>query len=519
MNLPPTTPPPRQTGPPSPDVDDLLGRAWALFDRSARAVGHVLGRAERFARDVRRDARAVADDSAALYGLARRHALAARGHVRSTPRFARVVAEAVGTLARYRAHEARAIHLEPEVAAAHLEALHASAARRAYLLCVELGGGVLKAGQLLSCRRDLLPAPWAEALAQLQDRVPAEDPEVIAALLADELGEAGADLVAALDPEPLAAGSLAQVHRATLPDGRAVAVKIQRPGVGALLEVDVAALRVSGALVAEILPRVDTRGVADELDRMLAEELDFVREAEHLAAFAEALADDPRLTVPGVHLERSSARVLVMDLAEGERLGDFLEGASAEQRDAVLGTLVDTFGRQILALGLIHGDPHPGNFLVRPSGDGGAEVVLLDLGCVRRLDAETRRAYAELVGAGIARDPGQIVGALRRLGFRTEDGDDEALSAAIAEALAGFPEGRSLLEVDARAETERFIKLLRTVPRLVIPDHFVVVGRVLTSLGGLMLHYRPRLDLTRLLLPHLAAALRRQTEGTPVASI
>ncbi|MCA9519185.1 MAG: AarF/ABC1/UbiB kinase family protein, partial [Myxococcales bacterium] len=210
----------------APAPPPLWQRARALFEQATDRVGHVLGRVDRLVADVRRDARAVRDDSAALWATASARAALAK----ETPRFARIVSESLGIIARYRVHQARAEHLDPDVAARRLDALHTRAAERATALCEELGGGVLKLGQTLSARRDLLPAPWVVALARLQDRVPAEATEAVEAALTAAYGAPPSEVFAAFEPEPVAAGSLAQVHRATLEGGERVVLKIQRPG-------------------------------------------------------------------------------------------------------------------------------------------------------------------------------------------------------------------------------------------------------------------------------------------------
>ena len=506
---------PHLATPPPPERP--LDRARALFGAATDRVGHLLGRVDRLVADARRDASAVADDSAALLAAATTLSAAVRDSVRATPRFARIVREALTLLARYRVHRARAEHLPPELAARRLAALHADAAERAARLCESLGGGVLKLGQTLSARRDLLPPAWADALARLQDRVPPEPPEAIALALPAALGRPPGEAFATFDPTPTAAGSLAQVHRATLADGRAVALKIQRPGIGRLLEIDLAALRVVAHSLAEVFPIADPHALARELSRLVTDELDFEREARALAELASYGRDAAHLRVPAPLPELSTERVLAMEFIDGARLTDHLDAAAPAARDALLASLVRAFAHQIFVDGLVHADPHPGNLLVAADERGAPELVLIDLGSARRLDPSTRRGYAELLGAVFSRQEARVVTLLRALGFDVP-GDEQALAELARELIRAVFQTAALAELDVQAELARALAALRTFPRVVVPDHFVAVGRVLGSLGGLILHYRPALDLPRLVLPAVMAALATHPEPAEAAA-
>jgi ubiquinone biosynthesis protein len=196
---------------------------------------------------------------------------------------------------------------------------------------------------------------------------------------------------------------------------------------------------------------------------------------------------------------RSTRRVLTMTRIEGERLTSFLEG-NPDQRDRVLGELVGEVAAQILVRGQVHADPHPGNFLVTTSG----KLALLDFGCVLTLSAQDRAAYARLVLAIAGGDPAAAGRELTALGFSADDPDRlVGLASSIVGALRP---GASVSELDWQAAFADQIAQARQLGGLVIPRSFVLLGRVLASVAGLLATYKPRLELHALIARHLAAA-------------
>ncbi len=494
-------------------LEGTLEAARDLVLNLARHVG-------RFGDDVLEDAADVRHEFEALRAATRESVLRVREGVRGTPRFARVSSELLRLAATYRAEAAtrgtRTDLLGEAAVRDGLARLHRHNAERLYELCVSLRGGVLKLGQFVSSRADLLPDAYVTALSRLQDRVPPVPGDRIRARIDEEIGAVG-DCFATFEDAPLAAASLAQVHGATLADGTRVVVKVQVPGVDRLVEADLAALRVTAPVLSSLLPGFDLETVAEELSVSVTEELDYEREARNAAEFAACFATTPEILVPRIHDERSSGRVLVMERIDGERLVDWLDACEtrgetgARDRDRLFEILIGSFCAQVLEHGLCHADPHPGNFLVVP-GDDGPRLAVLDFGSVQRYAPERRRAWASLAFAILARDAERMSTLFAELGFRSRTGDDDTLRAFAELMLEQFREGATTASFgDAQQRAQEVLALVRDNPVIAIPGDFVQMGRLFAAIGGLVMRHRPNVDLFRLLAPRIAGAL-----ATPV---
>jgi ubiquinone biosynthesis protein len=481
-----------------------VARAGQTVQASLDLVVHLLGNVERLVSGVTRDSAEVACEAERFAAMAQEQAAGLHRTIAAAPRFARIISEAARIVALYRLHAARTRTQLPEAAARSRSALHRDCARRLYQLCVELRGAVLKLGQFLSARPDLLPPEYIEELAALQDRVPPIPTEEIRARLEEELGRPVGELFAEFEDEPVAAASLAQVHGARLPDGTRVVVKVQLPGLERLIEIDLAALRIVASLLADLWPQLDWPTLTAELSRSVSHELDFRAEAQAASSFRAAFADDPRVVVPAVFGELSAVRVLTLERLDGQRLTDFLEGAAAADRDTVLTLLVGSYLRQMLGLGHFQADPHPGNFLVLP----GPRLALLDFGAATELTSARRQGYQSLCLAFMAGDRARLGALLGELGFEARGGDPEALLEVAELLLEKLRPGVILAGagLDPQAEMKRALALLRGRASFRVPADFVLIGRVFATLAGLLFRYRPGVPLYPLLAGALASA-------------
>ena len=322
--------------------------------------------------------------------------------------------------------------------------LHARNGRRTRDAVLRLRGLFLKAGQLASVLTGLLPEPFRAPLDALQDRVPGSPFGAVSARIASELPDAAGTLLPGVDPAPVASASLAQVHRARLPDGRDVAVKVQHPDIDAIAEIDLRAIERILRAVGMVL---GVRGLHEqfaEIEGMVRSELDFRAEARNTTelsavlaapdASADVDASEPAtslgVTVPDVVETYSGRRVLTTTFEVGTKITDLAQLAAwGVDREDLAGRLVDAYARMIFRDGIYHADPHPGNLLVRPDGT----LVLLDFGAVGRLTEPMRRGLAEFMLGVLLRDARRVTASLGIMGFVARDADGAAAVATLVE--------------------------------------------------------------------------------------
>lgn len=311
-------------------------------------------------------------------GVATIGPVAGTGAVTRSLRLARLGARTTGGLA---AHRARRVFASAERRET-LDREHEI--RSAEQVAAELGnmkGALMKLGQMVSYLDEGLPEHVRAALAQLQHDAPPMSGELAAEVVRAELGRAPDDLFAEWDPVPIAAASIGQVHRAITRDGRAVAVKVQYPGIGDAIEADLGSVGLLFGGLGQVFPGLDAGPLVDELRQRLRQELDYRREAEHQQRFADYYAGHPFIHVPGVVTELSATRVLTTERADGVRFADAAAWPQ-EERDLAAETIFRFVFGSLYRLRLFNGDPHPGNYLLRPGG----HVTFLDFGLVTPFD-------------------------------------------------------------------------------------------------------------------------------------
>ncbi|MGV9775488.1 ABC1 kinase family protein [Streptosporangium sp. NPDC003464] len=350
-------------------------------------------------------------------------------------------------------------------------------------------GGVtfVKLGQILSTRGDLLPVEFVEELRLLQDKVASAPWPEIEPVLVAELGRPVAETFAEFEREPLAAASIAQVYRARLKTGEEVVVKVQRPGIAAVVEQDL-------DIVARLARTLERRtrwgrafGVAD-LSRgfaeALREELDFRIETANMAAVAAATAGEP-VRVPVPYPELSGRRVLVMERLEGTAFGSAVPDGL--DRQELARTLLDTLLRQIMLHGVFHADPHPGNIMLLADG----RLALLDFGSVGRLDGSLRGALQRLLGAMDRGDPLGVSDALLEVVPRPDEIDERELERELGRFMARH------LVTGVTPDMQMFGRLFRIVSAhgLSVPPEVAAVFRALATIEGTLARLAPGFDI------------------------
>lgn len=291
----------------------------------------------------------------------------------------------------------------------------------------ELKGAFMKLVQMLSMRDDILPPEALSVLSVVQSQVPPMDYEEIREQVKRELGRTPEELFSSFDPNAFAAASLGQVHSAVLPSGEEVVVKVQYPGVEETVRQDlsnVKALLQTFTLIGRDVMRqkIDESDVYQELEERLHEELDYINEAKNIALFQKMLRDDPEVLIPEVYPDFSSRRVLTMSRLEGYPFADILKpGVDQSLKDWVALKYFRVLWRQVFEFGILHTDPHPGNYLVTFH----PKLAILDFGSIRIFPEEIRKAYHGLAAALLRRDPRAIAVCLTRLGFMDKGDDPE----------------------------------------------------------------------------------------------
>jgi ubiquinone biosynthesis protein len=492
-----------QPNSPSP-LKDLARRTGRTVAATLALVAHTVDRVHGLATALDRDGRRVAADVAALVDALRRAAHEVDRTLGAAPRIGRILRQLTRLGAAWQWHLLRTPFLSPERRASTEDAFHQREAARFRAFAETMGGGILKVAQNLASRPDLMPEPWIAALVELHDRAPAAPPDALAPRL-EALRALGYDI----EPEPFAAASMAQVHRATTADGQLAAIKLLRPGIAEIIEADQRILRLIADQLADRIAGLDLAPWLREIAASLSEELDLAEEARHAEAFAAIVG--PGVRVPEV-IAPPMKDALIMAHVAGRRLSDALADGDAGIRDHLLGTLARTCIDGLLVHGRLHGDPHPGNFLVVEHDDGAPPtLVMLDFGAAIVLTAAERRAWVGLLPALLGGNTVVAAHLLAELGFSAPDPETPVRLA--RETLAAILPA-NLATIDPRRELELGLARMRANPGLVVPGHFVRISRALATLSGLFLTHRPRIDLPALVFGALTRAAIAPTNDT-----
>jgi predicted unusual protein kinase regulating ubiquinone biosynthesis (AarF/ABC1/UbiB family) len=372
-------------------------------------------------------------------------------------------------------------------------------ARRFHVLAADLGGLMIKVGQFLSSRLDILPPEITRELEGLQDEVAPEAFDDIRRLVEAELGLPLERAYTSFDERPIAAASLGQAHRARLSPGIAadlgldeVVVKVQRPGIESVVAVDLAALRRVARWLSRVRivsSRVDAPALTEEFATTSLEEIDYLHEGANAERFAGDFADDERVGSPMVIWERTTLRVLTLSDVTAIKISD-VAGLTAAGIDPVevAQELARATFQQIFVAGFFHADPHPGNIFVTPGGAGGWRLTFIDFGMMGEIPDTLKAGLREFILAVVARDGRALIMALERLGVLLPSADTEELERAMTTLFDRFG-GMGVAELRAidQREMERFARefgdTVRSLP-FQLPESFLLLIRTISLISG-----------------------------------
>ena len=379
---------------------------------------------------------------------------------------------------------------------------------RLRLALTELGPTFIKLGQILSTRADLVGPAFAREFAGLQSDIPPDPPEVIRAVIAEELGQPVERLFAAFEDQPIGSASIGQAHRATLPDGQRVVVKVQHQGIEEKVTNDLDILMALAELAEqydETLQAYQPCATLAEFRRNLLRELDFTRERRNLEEFARNFAGDRAIHIPKPFPELSARRVLTMEMLDGMSIRHVAEIEAQGVNTKELATrCANIYLNMIFRDRFFHADPHPGNIWVLRDG----VVGLLDCGMIGRIDAHTRGEVERMLLSAVEKDAEQLADVVVRIGTMPQGLNRDALRADIDEFVAEYL-GQSLQDFDLSGALEGLTEIIRQY-HILLPPGLSSLLKGLVMLEGTSRSLSRDFSLIDLLRPYYANAMKRR---------
>jgi predicted unusual protein kinase regulating ubiquinone biosynthesis (AarF/ABC1/UbiB family) len=395
-----------------------------------------------------------------------------------------------------------------KVAGQRLLGVEGDRGRDAAALAAALGGlkgPIMKVAQLISTIPEALPAEYAQELGQLQAHAPPMGPAFVKRRMMAELGPDWRNRFQSFETTAAASASLGQVHRATGPDGKALAAKLQYPDMQSAVEADLNQLKLIFAVHARMNPGVETKEIWKEIAARLREELDYDLEARHTALYGAIFAGDPRIRVPEIDAALSTKRLLVMSWMDGQPLLSF-KSRAIEERNVIAQSMFRAWWFPFSHFGVIHGDPHLGNYSVFERDGRAAGINLLDYGCIRTFPTPFVQGVIDLYNGLLQGKRDLVVHAYETWGFRGLSGELIDAMNIWARFIYGpllddrertIAEGTTPGEY-GRREAFTVHKILREKGPVTVPREFVFMDRAAIGLGGVFLHLDARQNWFRL---------------------
>lgn len=440
-----------------------------------------------------------------------------RRHFRDLPRFSQIMAlaskhgfghflEQAG-LQKFISFGKRVLFFRKELPEEH----RLSAPQRLRMLFEELGPSFIKFGQLLACRPDMLPIDYAQELCKLTDSVPPFPFEQAKEIIEKDLKAPLTALFIEFDPVPLGAASIAQVHRAMLPGGQSVIVKVQRPHIQGIILKDISILRGIAEMMEQYIPEMrvyNPRGIVEEFSRTIRKELDFIIEASNAVRLRKNFEGNSVLYVPQVYLNYSSSRVLVLEHLEGIRIDDFeTMDRMGLDRTEISRKGAEAYFQMVFRDGFFHADPHPGNLFVLNDG----RLGLVDFGIMGRVTDENMQHFANIFVALVKRDFDALAREYINLGFVSRDVVDidrfrRDLKGELADLFEPYY-GLTVKQINFSSYVERVTTILIRY-HMQQPENLYLVNKTLLTLEGLLKRLDPEFDYIAVARPYVARLIR-----------
>lgn len=376
------------------------------------------------------------------------------------------------------------------------------------LMLEELGPTFIKLGQILSIRPDIIPKEYILELEKLQDNVPGFDYEKVKTQIEKELECSIDDVFLSFEKEPFAAASIAQVHRAVLKNGQDVVVKVQRPNITGIIKTDLEILRHMAKLVEKHIPEsrlYDPVGIVEEFAEAIKRELNFIREGWNIERFNKNFEGDSTIYVPRVYWDLTSQKVITIEYIEGIKVNQ-LEKLSelGLSRKQIAENGARALMKQIFIHGFFHGDPHPGNILIKPDG----KIAFIDFGMMGRIDEETKYKMVDLIFGVINKDTEKIVKTLLDIGVVNKNTDVRKLKLDVEDMLEHYY-GKSLKQIKF---SELISEMLNITSKyeVKLPSNFTMLCKSIITVEGIGRKLDPEFNIIKIAKPFVKQLLQKR---------
>lgn len=382
---------------------------------------------------------------------------------------------------------------------------------------LELQGLFIKFGQLISILSNILPEEFRAPLESLQDRVPPHSFDLMAKTIEKELGKAPKDIYTSIDPIPIAAASIGQVHRATIGE-KEVIIKIQHPQIEELVFVDLSIIKKIVGLVARFMKIKGIEHLYQQIEQMIQEELNYLQEAQSMKLIKNNVKSETGIYIPKVYEEFSSQRVLTIEYCEGTKISNLqqLEDWGLDFQE-LTETLIKSYCQMILVDGFYHADPHPGNVLVNQEG----QIILLDFGAVALLSKEMKEGIPLLIECVIKQDAEGMVKVLRKLGFISHGEDAAKIAELLIDSIQDFIHNELQLNSlnienvtpEQMRKAFQLINIKEMTKIMQIPKDWVLLNRAVVLVSGVAYLLTPNWNPVEVVQPYIKRKLIDKNGG------